>query len=345
MTPDPGSRDPRSPQLHRDARDPGGWSGGTVRARRGVPRPVRRVFGGTALLASALVAVAATSERAPETAPTPGIQVPDVSHLLGETRLPLEVNARVERWIGRFLGPDRETFEHYLVREGLYGGMVRQKLRARDMPEQLLYLAMVESGFSVGATSPVAAAGMWQFLGATARAYGLSVDGWVDERRDPVRATDAALDYLEELHAEFGSWYLAAAAYNAGPVRVAAAVRRLGGAADESDAEAVYWRIIEDLPRETREFVPKILAAAILAEQAEHFGIDVEPDLPYLFDQVLVPGGTSLRRVAEALDASPSLLRELNPHLIRGATPPGRSFPVRIPLGESHRVLAALPGN
>jgi membrane-bound lytic murein transglycosylase D len=343
MTPDPSSRDPRSPRLPRNAGRAGGWSSGPDRALRGIPRPVRRVFGGTTVLAVVLLGVAATGERAPDSPATPGIEVPDVSHLLGETRLPIEVNARVERWIGRFLGPDRETFEHYLVREGLYGGMVRQKLRARDMPEQLLYLAMIESGFSAGATSPVAAAGMWQFLGATARAYGLSVDAWVDERRDPVRATDAALDYLEELHAEFGSWYLAAAAYNAGPVRVAAAVRRLGGTADETDAEAMYWRIIEDLPRETREFVPKILAAAILAEQAGHFGIDVEPDLPYLFDQVLVPGGTSLRHVAEALDESPALLRELNPHLIRGATPPGRSFPVRIPLGESHRVLAALP--
>ncbi|TVP42114.1 MAG: hypothetical protein EA350_17460 [Gemmatimonadales bacterium] len=344
MTPDPSSREPRSPRLPGRPGVPGGSPNGTERALRGIPRPVRRVFGGTAILAAGLVAVAATAERTPEPpAPTPGISVPDVSHLLGETRLPIEVNARVERWIGRFLGPDRETFEHYLVREGLYGGMVRQKLRARDMPEQLLYLAMIESGFSSSATSPVAAAGLWQFLGATARAYGLSVDGWVDERRDPVRATDAALDYLEELHAEFGSWYLAAAAYNAGPVRVASALSRAGGIAEEGDAEAMYWKIIGDLPQETREFVPKILAAAILAEQAEHFGFDVEPDLPYLFDQVLVPGGTSLRRVAEALDASPSLLRELNPHLIRGATPPGRSFPIRIPLGESHRVLAALP--
>jgi hypothetical protein len=303
MTPDPVRRDPRR-------------SVSRPLARRGSAhaRPVRRVFGGLGILATALLVTAASSGSGE---PVEGslVDVPDMRHLLGdEARLPMEVNARVERWIGRFLDEDRASFEQFLVREGLYGGMVRQKLRSRGMPEQLLYLAMIESGFSSAATSPVAAAGMWQFLGATARAYGLSVDGWVDERRDPVRATDAALDYLEELHAEFGSWYLAAAAYNAGPHRVSVALRRLrtqdvaGG-----DAEALYWRIIEDLPRETREYVPKILAAALLAEQAGHFGFDVEPDLPYLFDQVLVPGGTRLTRVAAALDASPSLLRELNP--------------------------------
>jgi membrane-bound lytic murein transglycosylase D len=334
MTPDPASRDPRRP-LPQAPRSPG------------VPhaRPVRRVFGGLGILATALLVTAAGSGSG---APVERslVDVPDMRHLLGdEARLPMEVNARVERWIGRFLDEDRASFEQFLVREGLYGGMVRQKLRSRGMPEQLLYLAMIESGFSSSATSPVEAAGMWQFLGATARAYGLSVDGWVDERRDPVRATDAALDYLEELHAEFGSWYLAAAAYNAGPHRVSVALRRLGTQdVAGGDAEALYWRIIEDLPRETREYVPKILAAALLAEQAAHFGFDVEPDLPYLFDQVLVPGGTRLTLVAAALDASPSLLRELNPHLIRGVTPPGRSFPVRIPQGASHQVMAALPG-
>lgn len=178
-------------------------------------------------------------------------------------------------------------------------------------------------------------------MGSTARAYGLTVDSWVDERRDPVRATDAALDYLEELHAEFGSWYLAAAAYNAGPGRVKRALRQ-AGVARASD-EDVYWTIIDRLPRETREYVPKLLAAALLAEQAEHFGFEVERSLPYLFDRVVVPGGVSLVEVAEALEIGASLLREMNPHLIRGATPPDRSVLVRVPVGEAQRVVALLP--
>ncbi|TVP53756.1 MAG: hypothetical protein EA351_14565 [Gemmatimonadales bacterium] len=307
---------------------------------RASARPVRQVFYATGVIAGLLILLAATGGRGGEPAAETPFHVPDATSLLLETRLPMEVNERVERWVNRFLNQDREGFEEYLVREGLYGAMIRDKLRSRDMPEQLLYLAMIESGFSPAATSPVAASGIWQFMGATARGYGLVVDGWVDERRDPVRATDAALDYLEELYAEFGSWYLAAAAYNAGPARVQQAMRQSGVSA-ETD-EAVYWTIIDRLPRETREYVPKILAAALLAEQAEHFGFDVEQSLPYLFDRVVVPGGIALSEIAASLELPTSLLREMNPHLIRGATPPGRSVLVRVPVGESQRVVASL---
>jgi membrane-bound lytic murein transglycosylase D len=272
-----------------------------------------------------------------------GVPVGDVAGALVDGRLPMQVNERVEVWVHRFLTTHRAEMEQYLVRDGLYGDLIREKLHRRGMPPELLYLAMIESGLRTSAFSPAAASGVWQFLGATARAYGLVVDGWVDERRDPVRATDAALDYLEELHAEFGSWYLAAAAYNAGPARVQLALARNGRT--EGGDEAIYWEIIQDLPRETRAYVPKLLAAALVAQQAEHFGLEAEPSLPYLFDRVLVPGGTTLVDVARTLDVSPSLLRELNPHLIRGATPPGRSFPVRVPQGESHRVVLGLgPG-
>lgn len=337
MTPDPSSR------VSRPVGSTSGAGSHSVARDPLFPRPVRRVFAGTLTLAGALVLLAAVGGREGDAEAAVQASLPDVQPLLGDSRLPLEVNARVEHWIGRFLGDQRASFEEYLVREGLYGGMVRGKLRARGMPEELLYLAMIESGFSSVATSPMHAAGLWQFLGATARHYGLTVDSWVDERRDPVRATEAALDYLDELFGEFGSWYLAAAAYNAGPQRVHAAMRRAGVRAEEGD-EALYWQIIENLPRETREYVPRILAAALLAERAEHFGIEVQRNLPYLFDQVLVPGGTSLVRVAQALEVPPALLRELNPHLIRATTPPGRSFPVRIPQGEAHRVMAALPG-
>lgn len=305
-----------------------------------LPRPVRRAFYGVASVAAMLVLVAFLGDQ--EKQPAAPFDVPDATAALLDTRLPMEVNDRVDRWVRRFLTTERRTMEGYLMREGLYGGMIRGKLASRGMPEELLYLAMIESGFSSTATSGAAASGMWQFLGATARAYGLTVDGWVDERRDPIRATDAALDYLEELHGQLGSWYLAAAAYNAGPARVAQAMAQAG--AREGGDEELYWKIIEHLPRETREYVPKILAATLLAQQAELFGFEVEPSLPYLFDQVMVPPGTPMGQLARALEVSPSLLRELNPHLVQGVTPPGRSFLVRVPQGDSHRVVAFLSG-
>lgn len=314
------------------------------RPGRRIPVPVRWALVAVLCvldLAFALIFFGARAEL-PEAAPGPVPAVPEATAELIDTRLPVEVNEAVDRWIRRFVGPDRAQFEGYLVREGLYGGLIRDRLRTRGMPEQLLYLAMIESGFSATATSSVSASGVWQFMGPTARQYGLTVDYWVDERRDPVRATDAALDYLDSLHTEFGSWYLAAAAYNAGPGRVRRALAR-HGPSDAPDQD-LYWEISEHLPRETRAYVPKMLAAAILAERADQFGFEVEKSLPYLFDQVLVPAGTRLSTVAEALDVPGSLIRELNPHLLRGTTPPSRAYLVRVPQGDSNRLVASLPG-
>ncbi len=266
-------------------------------------------------------------------------------------RLPMEINERVRYWMKRFRTDQRWSFERFLTREGLYGSLIRDKLRERGMPEELLYLAMIESGFSSGATSSVAAVGLWQFMGPTARQYGLRVDQWVDERRDPVKATDAALDYLQWLHDRYESWYLAAAAYNAGPGRVDRVLRRRPSVATASaDGEAaagdedLYWSIQHDLPRETREYVPRMLAATLLARDADLNGFDVTPARPYEFDRVWVPGGTSLGVVARAVGSEAAMLRALNPHLVRGVTPPGASYPLRIPVGTTQRVVAALGG-
>ncbi len=305
-----------------------------------LPTAVRVGLSAAALVSVALIFLAWSGTRVtPEPEPEPVTPIPGVASLI-DGRLPVTVNDRVEFWIRQFLDGGRESFEGYLVREGLYGGMIRERLRARGMPEELLYLALIESGFSPAATSRVEASGIWQFMGETALAYGLTVDYWVDERRDPIRATDAALDYLEELYALFGSWHLAAAAYNAGPSRVALALERYdaGGRVDEE----VYWEISEHLPRETREYVPKMLAATLLAQRAEHFGLTVEKSVPYLFEKVFVPGGTPLGKVSQALDVQPSLIREMNPHLIRGVTPPGGPYLLRVPLGDSHRLVASL---
>ena len=253
--------------------------------------------------------------------------------------LPFDVTERVQYWIDRFLTTQRRSIEIYLAREGIYGEMIRAKLRERGMPEDLLYLAMMESGLSPDAVSQVAATGVWQFMRGTAVERGLRIDTWVDERRDPVRATDAALDYLEYLHDRFDSWYLAAAAYNAGPGRVSGILRRHGSR--RGGDEQLYWDIWHMLPQETQDYVPKILAARVIAGDPEAFGISVDLLAPYRFDRVMVPGGTSLSVVASALDAEARMLRQLNPQLIRGVTPP-EGYVLRIPVGQSDRLLTAL---
>lgn len=254
--------------------------------------------------------------------------------------LPTEVNERVEYWMERFSTDERVAFEGLLAREGLYAEMIRTKLAERGMPEELIYLAMIESGFTVDARSHVAATGMWQFMRGTARAYGLRVDAYVDERRDPIRATDAALAYLARLYERYGSWYLAAAAYNAGPSRVSRALRRHASASEGN--EALYWEIIDHLPRETANYVPRLLAATRLAQSSAAHGFEFELASPYAFDVVWVPGGTALATVAEGLHIDVADVRGLNPHLIRGVTPPGGAFALRVPVGSASAVVAVL---
>ncbi len=265
---------------------------------------------------------------------------PHVAELAPSLTLPVEMNAQVERWMERYLTDQRPDFRRFLEREGLYSEMIREALSRRGMPAELVYLAAVESGFSPRATSRVSAKGMWQFMDPTARAYGLRIDGYVDERRDPFRATEAALDYLQALHDRFGSWYLAAAAYNAGPTRVARAVRAHAG--DRTEPEDIYWEIVDHLPRETRAYVPKMLAAVLLSDAAEDYGFRIQRAQPVEFDRVWVPGGTTLRRVAEAVKVPLGSIRDLNPHLVRGVTPPGELFGVRVPPGSSSKVVASL---
>ena len=264
----------------------------------------------------------------------------DVGRDLAEVQLPIEVNERVEHWMMRFSTWDRPEFEETLSRAGLYSDMIRGKLRARGMPEELVYLAMIESGFLTHARSTVSATGMWQFMGPTARAYGLRIDTYVDERRDPVKATDAALDYLSDLYQQYGSWYLAAAAYNAGPTRVSLAlVRHSDGRAGD---ESLYWEIVDHLPKETAQYVPKLLAATYLARYAARFDLDITLADPYVYDLLWAPGATSLADIGETMGLSNDRMRELNPQLIRGLTPPGSAYPLRVPVGQAFQAMAAL---
>ena len=252
--------------------------------------------------------------------------------------LPLERNASVERWVEDLQTTRRAEFQALLESSGVFEDLIRAKLRERAMPEELLYLAMIESGLSPLAESRVAAVGLWQFMDPTARDLGLRMDEYVDERRDPVRATDAALDYLFWLRARFGSWYLAVAAYNAGPARIE---RILELYADgRTGDEAIYWEILRHLPRETREYVPRLIATALLAADAEALGFEASGE-PYEYDLVYVPGGTRLPAVARSLDVHADVLRDLNPHLIRDMTPPGEMYALRVPAGHGPAVVAS----
>jgi len=254
--------------------------------------------------------------------------------------LPLEVNEAVESWMLHFATSRKSVFEYALSRAGLYSDMIRIKLRQRGMPDDLLYLALIESDFHTDARSRALAAGMWQFMEPTARLYGLRIDAYVDERYDPVRATDAALDHLSDLYQQYGSWYLAAAAYNAGAIRVSRALLRHtdGRLGDDS----LYWEIVDHLPSETANYVPKFLAATYLARSATGYGLEVRRVDPYEYDFVWSPGGVDLGDVAYPVGITAEQMYELNPHLIRQATPPGETYPLRVPVGTASQMVAAL---
>jgi membrane-bound lytic murein transglycosylase D len=223
--------------------------------------------------------------------------------------------------------------------------MIQNELRERGMPEDLLYLAMIESGLNPGATSPVKAAGMWQFMEETGERYGLKVNEYVDERRDPVEATAAALTYLQKMHDRFGSWYLSAAGYNTGENRVGRLMKERSGT-ERAPNEDAYWDIWEKLPRETRDYVPLMLAMGTIAKEPAKYGFkDLKMQEPLQFEEVSVPGGTKFSELAATSGLSEADLADLNPHLIRKMTPPGSSYKVRVPVGRSQTVIASLGGD
>jgi membrane-bound lytic murein transglycosylase D len=251
-------------------------------------------------------------------------------------------NERVEDWIDFLKGRNGERTQLWLERSGKYGPMIQAELRSRGMPQDLLYLALIESGFSPTARSKAAAVGLWQFIEETGRRYGLEVSAEVDERRDPLKATQAALGYLQDLHDRFGSWYLAAAAYNTGENRVDRILRERAGGARGDDS--LFWQIAPYLPKETRDYVPLMLAAAHIAKTPADYGFEaLEYQDALDFDAVWVPGETTLGGVARAAGVADEVINDLNPHLIRGKTPSGRGWAVRIPSGQSERFAAAFP--
>jgi soluble lytic murein transglycosylase-like protein len=238
--------------------------------------------------------------------------------------------AEVDRWVARLALDQRAATRGALERMAAYRPLILHELDARGLPADLIHLALIESHFVTGATSSAGAVGIWQLMPATARAHGLEVSEWVDERRDPIRSTRAAVRHLEWLHRRFGSWHLALAAYNAGDARVGGILRDAGSRAAGDDL--LYWRAQPLLPAETRAYVPKLLAASRIARAPERYGFErLEPRAPLRFREVQVQGGVDLAAVARAIGVDPEEVYALNPHLLRRATPPGRSWPVRVP--------------
>lgn len=244
-----------------------------------------------------------------------------------------ETVTRVEDYVHIFSGRAKSVFEVALQRQTRYGPMIRQRLRDRGLPEDLIYLALVESWFNPHAYSRAAAVGVWQFMAGTARGMGLRVDWWVDERRDPVRSTEAAARLLVGLRDQFGSLYLAAAAYNGGSGRVSRGLARYADALDGVEGEDRFFALAEQsyLRPETRDYVPKIIAAALVGGEPARYGVRVESLPPYAYDSVRAPGGTPLAAVANVLGVTGDEVSELNPHLLRGMTPLGDSMWVRVP--------------
>jgi len=249
---------------------------------------------------------------------------------------PVALNSQVQYFLDRFTGNRREVVNLWVGRAGRYLGMIRDVLKRRGMPEELAYTAMIESGYNPKAVSRVGAKGMWQFMASTARRYGLRVDQWIDERLDPEKSTVAAASYLRDLHAMFGSWALAQAAYNAGEVKVSRAIR-LTGSSD-------FWTLAQTnhLRRETKDFVPQIHAATLIGQDPSRYGFEFTEPEPLAVDSIVVPASTDLRRLSARAGVSLETLRALNPVLVRPVTPPGTSWTLIIPVGSRPGVQAAL---
>jgi membrane-bound lytic murein transglycosylase D len=259
-----------------------------------------------------------------------------------EWDLPNLDHPRIDYWVDRFQNvPDmREKFEGFLERGAEYAPLILERLEARGMPLDLLYLAMIESGFNPAATSHASAVGIWQFMRPTGLQYGLAVDRAVDERRDPVRATEAALDYLEALHRRFGSWYLASAAYNSGQGRVARIMRQQFGR-ERARSEEDYYRILTRLPAETRDYVPLMIAAARITKDPARYGFEPMQMKPRQWEEITVPPATELQAIAAQIGASVAELQELNPHFLLSRTPNNREYAVRLPVGSLPRLAGA----
>jgi membrane-bound lytic murein transglycosylase D len=252
--------------------------------------------------------------------------------------IPVTYNDKVIFWIKYFQGPGRKWFRTWLERSNAYLPLMKETLSERNLPQDLAYVAMIESGFSPHAISTASAVGYWQFIKTTATRYGLNVNWWIDERRDHQKSTVAAARYLGDLYKLFGSWYLTAAAYNMGEGRTARLIKKYG--------TKNFWVLSQksDFPKETKEYIPKLLAAVLISKAPKLYGFtDLNPKDPYSFDYFHVPGGTDLMNLAKFLEIDHKQLDQLNPELLKGFVPSFvKSHRIRIPKGSSTRVSSYL---
>ena len=259
---------------------------------------------------------------------TAELDLPDVDLLLSD--IPLTLNSKVEYFLYYFQTSGKPSFSRWLSRSSRYLPMMKEILKREGMPEDLVYVAMIESGFQMHARSWANAVGPWQFISDTGRRYSLRIDQWIDERKDPVKATTAAALYLKELYGMFnGDWYLAAAGYNAGENKILRAISMY----NTSD----FWEISRGsyLKRETKEYVPKLLAAAIIAKDPARYGFSDIAYLPAIeFETVKIPSRTDLELVARLSGTTYETIRELNPDLRHWCTPPNYpDYELKLPKG------------
>ncbi|HZP38397.1 MAG TPA: transglycosylase SLT domain-containing protein [Methylomirabilota bacterium] len=249
----------------------------------------------------------------------------------------VRINKHVRHFLERFqTGYRREVVEGWLARSGRYLPMILDVFRQKGLPDELVFTAMIESGFNPTAVSHAGAKGLWQFMAPTARLYGLRVDSWLDERMDPEKSTVAAANYLRDLYTQFGSWDLAQAAYNAGDARVQQAITRTGS--------RDFWTLHRTslLMEETKNFVPAIHAATLISLSPERYGFTVVPDEPLRYEEVAVPRSTRLARLAALSGVPLPALEALNPELRQKQTPPDGPYTLKVPVGAVAAVHAAL---